>query len=324
MQLRDGVVIFQRLDANRQVGCGPHAVELKGLTPAQTYILDLLNARITPAGIETKVKEHLSTEEWEELKDVLTKMDAVTETQTGASSDEGRRLMRRDGNEDALQWRNRARLLISAFPCADRYQWLKLQPFLSQLVTHLFNYGFTHVGLRYSGTDVPSANRDGLDAAVDPRLKEVRSPTHVVAIFSHYWDATELAHFYRAGLDHLVVVVGDAQVQVGPFVRVASGPCAYCLDMHAGDYDPSAAHVALQARRQLFPTLTSDLATLAAMHAARAIADEVDRRGWRTGEIRYLDADLLVERFRWPEHPECPHLLSPVSVLEEEIDRPDN
>lgn len=313
MRLRDGISVFQRIEDSRQLGCGQHAVELRGLSDGQKQVLDLLNYRYPPAFVRVRSAEIIHPREWEALEDVLTEAGALDTSESLPSSDEERRLVRRDGDCQALGRRRRMRVQLRVFPCDDTFQLIKMRPYLQAVVSHLFNYGFTDVGLEYLGTDYPPAVATQVHTQIDGRLTKLKSPTHVVAIFPHHAGSAQLVGMYREGIDHLLVVIGDTEVQVGPFVRVHSGPCAHCLDFHERDLDRSSPLVAAQARSQDFPALTADLSDLAAMHTARAVADEADRRGWVSGEARYLDADLLVERFQWSQHAHCPHHLTPIS-----------
>lgn len=313
MRLRDGISVFQRIEDSRQLGCGQHAVELRGLSDGQKQVLDLLNYRYPRAFVRVRTAELINASEWEALEEVLTEAGALDTSESLPSTDEERRLLRRDGDCQALSRRRRSRIVLRVFPCEDSFQLIKMRPYLRSVVSNLFNYGFTDIGLDYRGTDYPPAVAAQAHTQIDQRLRSLKSPTHVVAIFPRHAASAQLVGLYREGIDHLVVVIGDSEVQVGPFVRVHCGPCAHCLDLHERDLDRSSPLVAAQARSHDFPALIGDLSDMAAIHTARAVADEADRRGWATGEARYLDADLLIERFQWPRHTHCPHHLTPIS-----------
>lgn len=307
MRLRDGIAVFQRDEHTRQLGCGPHAVELRGLTPEQVQLLDALGNGPHPSASLTPKMVAIGSEQRRQLGQVLNAVGALSYEDDLGGSDEECRLYRRDGHSEALKARRASRLQLRVFACADPFQLLKMRPYLRAVVNRLFNYGFTHIGLDYQGRDYPARLRGDLGAEIDARLRKVKSPHQIVAVFPRRLRGTHLIETYREGIDHLVVVLDDREIQIGPYVRVHHGPCGHCLDLHERDLDRAATDLASQASFHSLPTFPADLTELAAMHTARAVADEVDHRGWASGEARYCDEDLLVERFQWPSHNRCPH-----------------
>lgn len=317
MRLRDGIAFFRRRGGGYQIECGSHTIELFGLSAEQMSVLDCLNQRVSASYLRQCLGQVGQPEELEQVEQILQDAACLADSQLPPHDDEELRLERRDGHLAARSRRGRMRVRIVVEPCADQRQLDKLRPLLRQIVQRLFDYGVRTVDVTLAGAELTRGQRQRIRANIDPRLKDTRIPTLVVAVFSRRICASALAPIYHEGIDHLLVVVGNDETQVGPLVRIYDGPCAQCLELHERDGDPLWPEVSVEAQGQPLPALGGDLVTLTAMHVARAVVDEVDDCRWLPGETRYFDANLLQERYRWPSHRECRDHLSAMDYFSE-------
>lgn len=131
-------------------------------------------------------------------------------------------------------------------------------------------------------------------------------PDVVVAVFPRVADPVRLRALVREDVPHLLVVVGEVSVTVGPLVTPGRGPCARCLDLHRTDADPCWPAVATQLR--LAPALGAEAGTaqLASAVAARAVLGHLDGAPDEPGtmvEVDALQPQPVVHR--WAVHPDC-------------------
>lgn len=131
-------------------------------------------------------------------------------------------------------------------------------------------------------------------------------PDVVVTVFARVADPVRLRALVREDVAHLVVVVGEVSVAVGPLVTPGRGPCARCLDLHRTDADPCWPAVATQLR--LAPALGAEAGTaqLAAAVAARTVLGQLDGRPAEAGTV--VEVDALQPQpvvHRWAVHPDC-------------------
>src|SRR5690606_38531601 len=95
-------------------------------------------------------------------------------------------------------------------------------------------------------------------------------PPDVVVVVEHgAADPGRVARLLGEGVAHLSVVVREADVVVGPFVRPGVDPCLTCVEMHRADVDPCWPQLARQLRGRSLPAGEESL--LAASAAAAAL-----------------------------------------------------
>ncbi|WP_139123078.1 ThiF family adenylyltransferase [Cellulosimicrobium cellulans] len=148
-------------------------------------------------------------------------------------------------------------------------------------------------------------------ASVTSPLREGSGPERpdvVVVVEHHAADPARVRELVGDGVPHLSVVVREADVVVGPFVRPGLDPCLTCVDLHRADVDPCWPQVARQLRELPGPRHEeSVLAAVAAAHAAGQVLAALDGTAPRTAaaclEIPAPDA---VPRLRETSpHPRC-------------------
>src|SRR5690606_3915532 len=96
------------------------------------------------------------------------------------------------------------------------------------------------------------------------------APPDVVVVVEHgAADPGRVARLVGEGVAHLSVVVREADVVVGPFVRPGVDPCLTCVELHRADVDPCWPQLARQLRGRTLPAGEESL--LAASAAAAAL-----------------------------------------------------
>ncbi|WP_435738903.1 ThiF family adenylyltransferase [Cellulosimicrobium sp. PMB13] len=134
------------------------------------------------------------------------------------------------------------------------------------------------------------------------------APDLVVVVEHRAADPGRVRELVGDGVAHLSVVVREADVLVGPFVRPGLDPCLRCVDLHRTEIDPCWPQVAQQLRDVAAPEHEeSVVAAVAASVAAGQVLTFVDGAVPRTAaacvEIRAPDAmPRLRETSR---HPLC-------------------
>lgn len=106
--------------------------------------------------------------------------------------------------------------------------------------------------------------------------------------------AAEVERLLISGVAHLPIVVGDAWLQVGPFVPAGSG-CVRCTLPSDGTLLP--AHLTLEAS-----PIAAAQAVVTVLEALRRASEETLPEGWGV-RIRQRDASVSALRRRRP----CPH-----------------
>jgi hypothetical protein len=135
-----------------------------------------------------------------------------------------------------------------------------------------------------------------------------RAPDVVVVVEHGAADPQRFRGLVGVGVAHLSIVVREADVLVGPFVRPGLGPCLTCVDLHRADVDPCWPQVAQQLRESARPAreetvLAATAAALAAGQVLAALDGAVPRAATACIEIPAPDA---VPRLRETgRHPRC-------------------
>jgi hypothetical protein len=148
-------------------------------------------------------------------------------------------------------------------------------------------------------------------AAAAPASREAAGPERpdvVVVVEHHAADPARFRDLVGDGVAHLSVVVREADVVVGPFVRPGLDPCLTCLDLHRADADPCWPQVSRQLRDLTGPqheesVLAGVAASLAAAQVLALLDGTVPRTAAACLEIPAPDA---VPRLReTSRHPRC-------------------
>lgn len=143
---------------------------------------------------------------------------------------------------------------------------------------------------------------EGADGAGD------RLPDVAVVVEHGAADPERVRGLVGEGVAHLSVVVREADVVVGPFVRPGLGPCLRCVDLHRADADPCWPQLAEQLRSAAGPApeetlLAASAAAVAAGQVLAALDGLVPRAATARIEIPAPDA---VPRLReTSRHPRC-------------------
>jgi len=134
-------------------------------------------------------------------------------------------------------------------------------------------------------------------------------PPDVVVVVEHgAADPGRVARLVGEGVAHLSVVVREADVVVGPFVRPGVDPCLTCVELHRADVDPCWPQLARQLRGRTLPAGEESLLAASAAAAAlgqvlAALDGLVPRAATACIEIPAPDA---VPRLReTSRHPRC-------------------
>ncbi|MDF9875146.1 ThiF family adenylyltransferase [Cellulosimicrobium cellulans] len=154
-----------------------------------------------------------------------------------------------------------------------------------------------------SGVDArPSA--DVAAAAGPPGLL----PDVVVVVEHGAADPGRVGRIVGEGVAHLSVVVREADVVVGPYVRPGLDPCLTCVDLHLADADPCWPQLARQLRARAVRTVEeSSLAASAAAVALGQVLAALDGLVPRAATARIeIPAPDAVPRLRETgRHPRC-------------------
>ncbi|MBD8078230.1 thiamine biosynthesis protein ThiF [Cellulosimicrobium arenosum] len=135
-----------------------------------------------------------------------------------------------------------------------------------------------------------------------------RVPDVVVVVEHDAADPDRVRELVGDGVAHLSIVVREADVVVGPFVRPGLDPCVRCVDLRRRDVDPCWPQMARQLRDAVGPgyedaVLSSVAASVASGQVLAAIDGDVPRTATACLEILAPDA---VPRLRGTtSHPEC-------------------
>jgi bacteriocin biosynthesis cyclodehydratase domain-containing protein len=135
-------------------------------------------------------------------------------------------------------------------------------------------------------------------------------PDLVVLVENAAANAVRADRLLAADIPHLSVVIGEAEVIVGPLVRPGQGPCLRCLDLHRGDRDPDWPRVLAQLLAPEQDTADEETASagVAASLAALQVLAHLDGMHRPAALAATLEIELpdgLVSRRPWPAHPAC-------------------
>lgn len=135
-------------------------------------------------------------------------------------------------------------------------------------------------------------------------------PDVVVVIESHVADPRRNQRLVGAGIDHLSVVVREADVMVGPLVLPGRSPCVQCCDLHALDVDDVWPELAAQLRKEHaesgMPEETTLAAAAAAVSAGQVLALLDGARPVAVGAVLEIALPEAVPRVRTVQsHPDC-------------------
>ncbi|MFC8924067.1 ThiF family adenylyltransferase [Cellulosimicrobium sp. NPDC057127] len=151
--------------------------------------------------------------------------------------------------------------------------------------------------------------RTGAGPASEPgEVPGTERPDVVVVVEHHAADPARVRELVGDGVAHLSVVVREADVVVGPFVRPGLDPCLTCADLHRADADPCWPQVSRQLRGLAAPqheesVLAGVAASLAAAQVLAVLDGSVPRTAAACLEIPAPDA---VPRLReTSRHPRC-------------------
>jgi hypothetical protein len=133
-------------------------------------------------------------------------------------------------------------------------------------------------------------------------------PDVVVVVEHGAADPERVVRIVGEGVAHLSVVVREADVVVGPFVRPGLDPCLTCVDLHHADADPCWPQLARQLRaRAVRADEESSLAASAAAVALGQVLAALDGLVPRAATTRIeIPAPDAVPRLRETgRHPRC-------------------
>jgi len=129
----------------------------------------------------------------------------------------------------------------------------------------------------------------------------------VVVTESHAAHPARYQRLLGLGIPHLPVVVREADVVVGPFVRPGRSACVACVDLTRADADREWPALAAQLRETAEPTHEATLAAVAAATAAGQVLAQLDgHRPTAVGACLEISLPAGLPRVRPAEpHPRC-------------------
>lgn len=142
------------------------------------------------------------------------------------------------------------------------------------------------------------------------------NPTDLDAVVVTEPHAAHPARYQRLlglGVPHLPVVVREADMVVGPFVRPGRSACVTCVDLAHADADREWPALAAQLRKTQEPTQEATLAAVAAATAASQVLAHLDgHRPAAVGACLEISLPAGLPRARPAEpHPRCGCVLLP-------------
>ena len=135
-----------------------------------------------------------------------------------------------------------------------------------------------------------------------------RTRPDLVALVDHgVSDPVRLRPLVREDVPHLLVVVREVDVLVGPLVTPGGGPCGRCVELHRTDADDRWPALATQLLGAPARGVEATSALLAAGTAVGEVLAHLDGRPVATsGTSLAVDPRRPVPRTRqWPVHPAC-------------------
>lgn len=153
-------------------------------------------------------------------------------------------------------------------------------------------------GVTVTRTSTPDGGPVGLPDH-EPRL--------AVAVVDHVVDPALRAAWTRRDVPHLVVVVGDGRVRVGPFVVPGAGPCLQCVEYARVDDDPAWPAVAAQVWGRPAAPLSPYRTAAIAAATTRLLLERlpfVTQTPW-SEQLVFDRGDLSVSQQPVSTHPRC-------------------
>jgi len=130
-------------------------------------------------------------------------------------------------------------------------------------------------------------------------------PDLVLLVSAQVPDAPAGVPLVQAGTTHLPVVVRPDHVVVGPLVVPGRGACLHCVDLHHSDVDPGVADAVRLLRRGAGRVRAPGAATAALVVGLAAVLAAGSGPALRAGvEVRVGAGGSTVWR-RWSAHPTC-------------------
>ena len=326
MRLRRGSHVLWRREGTSQVHADPElAVVLEGLTAEEQRLLDGLHRETTESTLLTRGRElGVRTARVRELLAELEGCGALERDRDpaaahhglGAEVDHWSRVERRDAG--ALLERRQA--AVVAVLGLGRLGLLLASGLAAAGIGTVLTEDRgpvrrDDVGLGgYTLRDVGEPRGDrarGVLRLTYPHLRTSSPawtrPDLVVLVEQDVSDPVRLRPLVREDVPHLLVVVREVDVVVGPLVTPGRGPCGRCVELHRTDADDRWPALATQLLGTPPRGVETCSALLAAATAVGQVLAHVDGRPVATaGTSLVLDPRRPVPRTRqWPVHPEC-------------------
>jgi bacteriocin biosynthesis cyclodehydratase domain-containing protein len=299
LQLKPGLLRVSRGQGAVQIGLAhAHGTILSGLLPDDLALLDRLGdgldeAELTPADPDPRPER---TARLRRLVGILTESGALLRVRTGRAA-----LSRLGPDADRL--------------AADAAVWSLIHPDAADGWELLAARTHRTVEIRGEGRTASALAATLTAMGVGTVRCHAPWGEHadlVVLMCRAAADAGAAQPLVARDVPHLVVVVRETSVQVGPLVDPGHGPCLRCLDLHRGDRDPQWPLVLAQLlsprTTRAAPREETATARLAASLAALQVVGHLDGRRTPAAHGATLECDLpdgLVSRRPWPVHPAC-------------------
>jgi hypothetical protein len=135
---------------------------------------------------------------------------------------------------------------------------------------------------------------------------DASAPDLAVVVAGWLVAAEDHGTWLRRDIPHLPVVVGDADVTIGPLVEPGTGPCLYCVQLSKTDADPAWPAIATQLWSRPAPDLSRLAIAEAAAFAARRILDRISTGPSLEASSWHLAAtDGALSSRGWTRHAAC-------------------
>jgi bacteriocin biosynthesis cyclodehydratase domain-containing protein len=334
VRLRPGTVVLDRGDGEVQLGTDPRwALCLAGLDRAEVAWLRDLAAR-RHAGPATAAARHgVAAERRDEIAAVLGRGGFLqrvggeaagnrTEVGPEVGPDAGAAdapvlgaLLPDGGGRAVVAARGRRTVAVTGLGRlgAAMALYLATAGVGALVAADLSPVQVTDLGLgAYDAEDVGRPRAEALRerlrrAAPRARVLGDGTPDVAVLVESRAAAPARYARLVAQGVAHLPVVVGEADVVVGPFVLPGVTACARCADLHRSDADPAWPALAAQLRELAeAPQETTLAAAAAALAAAQVLAHLDGLRPAAAGALLEVTLPEVVPRaVVLGPHPRC-------------------
>jgi ThiF family len=339
LQIRPGLNRAWRAPGRFQIGLDPrHGVVLDGLTGEHERVLAMLDGTSGIAGLLRRARRlGIPAERVHELVSALRAAGVLVPSRTHRAG------LARLTDTARLQLRPDAETLSLTYPRGDGWDVVVQRSSKSVAVLGLGRAGLAiacHLARAGVGTVVldddtrvrwcdlaPGGYQpDDLGRRRAPVAREVLAagcpqtrtqvsgdlrPDLLVLVAHGAVDARRTDGLLREDVVHLVVVVRERDVVVGPLVRPGRTACLRCLDLHRRDRDPEWPRLVPQLAASADGLAGREETTLAALAASLATAQaltHLDGRLVPAAADATLEASLpdgLVAVRPWTSHPEC-------------------